>query len=128
MAEDVTLTSSEHKSGTTLAQRACGSMNGDEYEFAQGQYLDIFDKRASGDLLYASKSPFLYDRFKYHDFASIPSCDLKYQCLPASCPSNANTSGRGPFYTARILPAKGPQQKSQVAWAGANTYCSARSV
>ena len=70
--------------------------------------------------------PYLVHR--YHDFASIPSCDLKYQCLPASCPSYVNTFGQGPFYTAQILPAKGPQQKSQAAWAGANTYCSARSV
>ena len=36
-------------------------------------------------------------------------------------------SAEGP-YTARILPAEGPQQKSQAAWAGANTYCSARGV
>ena len=26
-----------------------------------------------------------------HDCESIPSCDLKCECLPASCPSNANT-------------------------------------
>ena len=65
LSEYVTLTSAVCKTRTTVAYHALGSMSGGEYEFAHGQYLVIFDTRASGDLLYVSKSPFLPRQYKY---------------------------------------------------------------